>query len=188
MLYKCPSAHTCCEVVLSLHCDTLLTPDCQHLAVTDYCASADGVKRRKVMQTVINDKGEEVTEEVWEDSQQASPQPENAPKAASEQPQASPSEPSPAKASQDDALKEQPGQFGEPGLLFAAAPHMAGDSDIACIEAYLSQTCAVLLLLQKGTWTILTWKWHRFTSDAGIGIATAPEHVCTRPLSMQTLL
>ena len=71
------------------------------------------------MKTSINDRGEEVTEEVWEDSQQASPEPEQASPAASEQPQAqraasekpqaSPAA-SPEKSQPDDALKEQPGQ------------------------------------------------------------------------------
>ena len=35
--------------------------------------AATGVKRRKVTQTVINDKGEEVTEEIWEEEPGSSP-------------------------------------------------------------------------------------------------------------------
>lgn len=71
------------------------------------------------MKTTINDKGEEVTEEVWEDSQQPSPSPEpqkavpeqpQRHRAASEQVQEAPSN-SPEKSQQDDALKEQPGDF-----------------------------------------------------------------------------
>ena len=76
------------------------------------------------MKTTINDEGEEVTEEVWEDSQQASPEPEEASQAASEQPsgqRAASEQPQKARAasaqaspspekSQDDALKERPGQ------------------------------------------------------------------------------
>ena len=90
--------------------------------------NADGPKRRKVMKTTINDRGEEVTEEVWEDSQQASPEPDQASPAASAQPQAqraaserphaSPAA-SPEKSQQDDALKEQPGQFAHHNITAA---------------------------------------------------------------------
>lgn len=80
------------------------------------------------MKTTINDRGEEVTEEVWEDSQQASPEPDQASpaasaqphpqRAASEPPQASPAA-SPEKSQQDDALKEQPGQFAHHNITAA---------------------------------------------------------------------
>ena len=76
---------------------------------------AGGPKRRKVMRTTINDRGEEVTEEVWEDTQEASASEEQADEAIGEQPQGSPADSpaakSPAKASEDVALKEQPGQL-----------------------------------------------------------------------------
>lgn len=75
---------------------------------------AAGPKRRKVMHTAINDRGEEVTEEVWEDSQDASTPEEQDEQADRRQPKASAAEmpvsKSPEKALQDDALKEQPGQ------------------------------------------------------------------------------
>lgn len=75
---------------------------------------AAGPKRRKVMRTAINDRGEEVTEEVWEDSQDASTPEEQDQQADARQPQVSaarsPVSKSPEKALQDDALKEQPGQ------------------------------------------------------------------------------
>lgn len=41
-----------------------------------YCDAATGKKRRKVAHTSINNKGEEVTEEVWEEEEEAS-QPED---------------------------------------------------------------------------------------------------------------
>lgn len=99
---------------------------CPSLGLTDVLLVAGGPKRRKVMKTTINDKGEEVTEEAWEDSQEASPEPQQAAseqpnrqraaseqsreqRAASEQPQEAPSV-SPEKSQQDDALKEQPGK------------------------------------------------------------------------------
>ncbi|KAA6424838.1 MAG: DNA polymerase delta subunit [Trebouxia sp. A1-2] len=75
--------------------------------------NAAGPKRRKVMHTAINDRGEEVTEEVWEDSQDASTPEEQDEQADRRQPKASAAEmpvsKSPEKALQDDALKEQPG-------------------------------------------------------------------------------
>jgi len=75
---------------------------------------AAGPKRRKVVRTAINDRGEEVTEEVWEDSQDASTPEEQDEQADARQPQVSaaksPVSKSPEKALQDDALKEQPGQ------------------------------------------------------------------------------
>lgn len=79
-----------------------------------------GPKRRKVMRTTINDRGEEVTEEVWEDTQEASATEEQAGGAVAAQPQGSPGSgpaanspaaKSPAGASEDIALKEQPGQY-----------------------------------------------------------------------------
>ncbi|KAL0023387.1 hypothetical protein WJX79_001953 [Trebouxia sp. C0005] len=76
--------------------------------------AAAGPKRRKVMHTAINDRGEEVTEEVWEDSQDASTPEEQDEQADRRQPKASAAEmpvsKSPEKALQDDALKEQPGK------------------------------------------------------------------------------
>lgn len=73
------------------------------------------------MRTTINDRGEEVNEEVWENSQEAAPSEEQEDEAAIAQPQASaarsPAGKSPEKASQDDALKEQPGQYGASGLV-----------------------------------------------------------------------
>ena len=75
---------------------------------------AAGPKRRKVMRTAINDRGEEVTEEIWEDNQDASTPEEQDEQADGKQPEESaarsPVSKSPEKASQDDALKEQPGQ------------------------------------------------------------------------------
>lgn len=80
--------------------------------------SAAGPKRRKVMRTTINDRGEEVTEEVWEDSQEASASGQQEDEADGGEPQVavtsspagnSPAADSPEKTSQDDALKEQPG-------------------------------------------------------------------------------
>jgi len=75
---------------------------------------AAGLKRRKVMRTAINDRGEEVTEEVWEDSQDASTPEEQDEQADERHPEMSaarsPVGKSPEKALQDDALKEQPGQ------------------------------------------------------------------------------
>lgn len=76
-----------------------------------------GPKRRKVLRTTINDRGEEVTEQVWEeeDSQEASPrgqldgQPEAASAANSPAAAARPASKSPDKPVQDSALKEQPG-------------------------------------------------------------------------------
>lgn len=67
------------------------------------------------MRTTINDRGEEVTEEVWEDTQEASASEETAEEAIAAQPQGSPAASSPAAkspggASEDIALKEQPGQ------------------------------------------------------------------------------
>ena len=76
------------------------------------------------MRTTINDKGEEVTEQVWEDSQEEpspSQQPDSQPDTASGDGPAAkgsagsspaekgPSGNSPGKPAQDDALKEQPG-------------------------------------------------------------------------------
>ena len=81
---------------------------------------AGGPKRRKVTHTTINDRGEEVTEEVWEDTQEASASGEQAHEAAVVQHQGSPADSpaanspaakSPAKAAEDSALKEQPGQL-----------------------------------------------------------------------------
>ena len=75
---------------------------------------AGGPKRRKVTHTTINDRGEEVTEEVWEDTQEASASGEQPQEAIAAQhevsPADSPSAKSPARASEDSALKEQPGQ------------------------------------------------------------------------------
>ena len=75
---------------------------------------AAGPKRRKVMRTAINDRGEEVTEEVWEDSQDTSTPEEQDEPADARQPKVSaaksPVSKSPEKAMQDDVLKEQPGQ------------------------------------------------------------------------------
>lgn len=66
------------------------------------------------MRTAINDRGEEVTEEVWEDSQDAATPEEQDEQAVARQPRVSAAESpvskSPEKALQDDALKEQPGQ------------------------------------------------------------------------------
>ncbi|KAL0020891.1 hypothetical protein WJX77_007890 [Trebouxia sp. C0004] len=70
--------------------------------------AAAGPKRRKVMRTVINDRGEEVTEEVWEDSQDASTTEEQDEQADGRHPRVSAAT-NPEKALQDDALKEQPG-------------------------------------------------------------------------------
>ena len=73
-----------------------------------------GPKRRKVTRTTINDRGEEVTEEVWEDTQEALAREEQTDKANAAQPQGSPADSPAAKgsagASDDVALKEQPGQ------------------------------------------------------------------------------
>lgn len=78
-----------------------------------------GPKRRKVTRTTINGRGEEVTEEVWEDTQEASASEEQADEANAAQPQGSPADSpasnspaakGPAGASDDVALKEQPGQ------------------------------------------------------------------------------
>lgn len=75
--------------------------------------AAAGPKRRKVMRTAINDRGEEVTEEVWEDSQDTSTPEEQEEPADARQPKVSaarsPVSKSPEKAMQDDVLKEQPG-------------------------------------------------------------------------------
>ncbi|KAL0049157.1 hypothetical protein WJX82_007778 [Trebouxia sp. C0006] len=77
-------------------------------------SAAAGPKRRKVMRTAINDRGEEVTEEIWEDNQDASTPEEQDEQADGKQPEESaarsPVSKSPEKASQDDALKEQPGK------------------------------------------------------------------------------
>ena len=82
---------------------------------------AGGPKRRKVMRTSINDKGEEVSEEVWEDTQPASASQEAADGSVAAKPQDSPAG-SPVKASEDDALKEQPGQGIQPASSCLAAP------------------------------------------------------------------
>ena len=83
------------------------------------CDDIGGPKRRKVTRTTINDRGEEVTEEVWEDTQEASASEEQADEANAEQPQGSPADSpaasspaskGPAGALEDVALKEQPGQ------------------------------------------------------------------------------
>lgn len=85
---------------------------------------ATGPKRRKVTRTTINDRGEEVTEQVWEDSQEVSAsqqtdgQPDAAPAANS------PAGKSPEKAPADDALKEQPGN----GVANAGKPTAAKPS------------------------------------------------------------
>lgn len=72
------------------------------------------------MRTTINDKGEEVTEEVWEDTQEAAGSEQHGDAAGVGRPQrsasGSPASNSPEKASQDDALKEQPGQLQMPIL------------------------------------------------------------------------
>ena len=68
------------------------------------------------MHTTINDRGEEVTEEVWEDTQEATASGEQADGAIAAQPQTSPAG-SPAK--EDEALKEQPGQLPECSALLA---------------------------------------------------------------------
>ncbi|KAL3143752.1 hypothetical protein ABBQ32_003584 [Trebouxia sp. C0010 RCD-2024] len=74
---------------------------------------AGGPKRRKVTHTTINDRGEEVTEEVWEDTQEASKSGEQPQEAAGVQHEGSPADSpaanSPARASEDLALQEQPG-------------------------------------------------------------------------------
>ena len=74
-----------------------------------------GTKRRKVMRTTINDRGEEVTEEVWEEeSHERLVKQQTEDEDCKSQPQTalanSPAGESPDKASQDEALKEQPGQ------------------------------------------------------------------------------
>ena len=83
------------------------------------CDDIGGPKRRKVTRTTINDRGEEVTEEVWEDTQVASASEEQADEANAAQPQGSPADSpaasspaskGPAGALEDVALKEQPGQ------------------------------------------------------------------------------
>ena len=71
---------------------------------------AGGPKRRKVTHTTINDRGEEVTEEVWEDTQEASASGEPIAAQHEVSPADSPTAKSPARASEDSALKEQPGQ------------------------------------------------------------------------------
>ena len=72
-----------------------------------------GPKRRKVTRTTINNRGEEVTEEVWEDTQEASASEEPTDEAHVAQPQGSPANSpaaqDPAGSSEDVALKEQPG-------------------------------------------------------------------------------
>ena len=66
------------------------------------------------MSTAINNRGEEVTGEVWEDSQDASTPEEQDEQTDGRHPRVSaatsPVGKSPEKALQDDALKEQPGQ------------------------------------------------------------------------------
>lgn len=63
------------------------------------------------MRTTINDRGEEVTEEVWEDTQEAAGgKEEQVDGAVAAQPQASPS-PTDSPAKEDEPLKEQPGQL-----------------------------------------------------------------------------
>ena len=73
-----------------------------------------GPKRRKVTRTTINDRGEEVTEEVREDIHEVpadeanAAQPQGCP--AKSFPANSPAAKDPAGSSEDVALKEQPGQ------------------------------------------------------------------------------
>lgn len=91
---------------------------------------AGGPKRRKVTHTTINDRGEEVTEEVWEDTQEASASGEQPQEAAGVQHEGSPADSptanSPARASEDSALQEQPGNgvaaAGKSGASKAVKP------------------------------------------------------------------
>ena len=94
---------------------------------TTRCDHLGGPKRRKITRTTINDRGEEVTEEVWEETQEASASEQQTDEANAAQPQGSPADSSaanspaskgPARASEDVALKEQPGQQGH-STIFA---------------------------------------------------------------------